>query len=76
MRDWPQWLRPAQIDVPNSLQSVGKVLDLNAVVKRKRPLIYVYDLPAKFNSLLLEVSMNLTVISSTPFKSKSLFYLV
>lgn len=69
--DWPLWLRPAQVDVPDNLQSDGKVVNLNAVVKKKRPLIYVYDLPPTFNSLLLEVSMNLIVISLIPFKSKS-----
>ncbi|KAL7168967.1 hypothetical protein ACSBR2_034069 [Camellia fascicularis] len=54
IRDWPQWLRPAQVDVPDSPQHVGNLLNLNAVVEKKRPLIYVYDLPPEFNSLLLE----------------------
>ncbi|XP_048320595.2 uncharacterized protein LOC107425930 [Ziziphus jujuba] len=54
VREWPQWLRPAKIDVPDSLNLTGKVVNLNAVVKKKRPLIYVYDLPPSFNSLLLE----------------------
>lgn len=69
--DWPLWLRPAQVDVPDNLQFAGKVANLNAVVKKKRPLIYIYDLPPRFNSLLLEVSMNLIVISIIPCKSKS-----
>ncbi|KAH0972022.1 hypothetical protein GBA52_024178 [Prunus armeniaca] len=54
VREWPQWLRPAQVDVPDSSHLPGKVVNLNAVVKKKRPLIYVYDLPPDFNSLLLE----------------------
>ncbi|KAL5569670.1 hypothetical protein UlMin_026245 [Ulmus minor] len=54
IRDWPQWLLPAQLDVPDSLHLAGKVVNFNAVVKKKRPLIYVYDLLPEFNSLLLE----------------------
>lgn len=54
VREWPQWLRPAQLDVPDNAHLTGKLVDLNAVVKKKRPLIYIYDLPPKFNSLLLE----------------------
>ncbi|KAM2229953.1 hypothetical protein ACFX1S_014417 [Malus domestica] len=54
VREWPQWLRPAQVDIPDSSHLPGKVDNLNAVVKKKRPLIYVYDLPPDFNSLLLE----------------------
>ncbi|PQP99077.1 uncharacterized protein Pyn_37799 [Prunus yedoensis var. nudiflora] len=54
VREWPQWLRPAQVDVPDSSHLPGKVVNFNAVVKKKRPLIYVYDLPPDFNSLLLE----------------------
>ncbi|PON32049.1 Exostosin-like [Parasponia andersonii] len=54
IREWPQWLLPAQIDVPDSLHFRGKVVNLNAIVKKKRPLVYVYDLPPDFNSLLLE----------------------
>ncbi|KAG6690791.1 hypothetical protein I3842_10G030800 [Carya illinoinensis] len=54
VRDWPQWLRPAHIDVADDAHLTAKVVNLNAVVKKKRPLIYVYDLPPGFNSLLLE----------------------
>ncbi|KAK9921833.1 hypothetical protein M0R45_030329 [Rubus argutus] len=54
VHEWPQWLRPAQVDIPDSSHLTGKVVNLNAVVKKKRPLIYVYDLPPDFNSLLLE----------------------
>lgn len=57
--EWPKWLRPAQVDVPDYLHVRGKALNLNAVVKKKRPLIYVYDLPSEFNSLLLEVRFRL-----------------
>ncbi|XP_004307567.1 PREDICTED: uncharacterized protein LOC101304329 [Fragaria vesca subsp. vesca] len=54
VREWPQWLRPAQVNIPDNSHLTGKVVNLNAVVKKKRPLIYVYDLPPDFNSLLLE----------------------
>ncbi|GMP61065.1 hypothetical protein CsSME_00023676 [Camellia sinensis var. sinensis] len=57
IRDWLQWLRPVQVDVPDSPQHVGNLVNLNAVVEKKRPLIYVYDLPLEFNNLLHEVSM-------------------
>ncbi|KAL6506040.1 hypothetical protein OROHE_022759 [Orobanche hederae] len=52
--EWPKWLRPANINIPDNAPLTGNIVNLNAVVQRKRPLIYVYDLPADFNSLLLE----------------------
>ncbi|XP_051151654.1 uncharacterized protein LOC127265726 isoform X2 [Andrographis paniculata] len=52
--EWPNWLRPSHVNVPDSTQPSGNGVNLNATVKKKRPLIYVYDLPPKFNSLLLE----------------------
>ncbi|XP_048225885.1 uncharacterized protein LOC8278954 isoform X2 [Ricinus communis] len=52
--EWPQWLRPALLDVPDNSHVIQKLVNLNAVVEKKRPLIYVYDLPPEFNSLLLE----------------------
>ena len=55
IRDWPSWIRPARIDVPEDIHVSGKIVNLNTVVAKKRPLIYVYDLPPEFNSLLLEV---------------------
>ncbi|GMP60553.1 hypothetical protein CsSME_00023367 [Camellia sinensis var. sinensis] len=57
IRDWLQWLRPVQVDVPHSPQHVGNLVNLNVVVEKKRPLTYVYDLPSEFNNLLHEVSM-------------------
>lgn len=57
VRDWPQWLRPAQIDVPDNANITGNLVNLNAAMEKQRPLIYVYDLPPEFNSLLLEVRM-------------------
>ncbi|XP_059646319.1 uncharacterized protein LOC132292199 isoform X1 [Cornus florida] len=54
IREWPGWLRPAQINVPDNAQLTGNLFNLNAVVEKKRPLIYVYDLPPEYNSLLLE----------------------
>lgn len=53
--DWPRWLRPAQIEVPTNKNLTGTLVRLNTSLRRKRPLIYVYDLPPEFNSLLLEV---------------------
>ncbi|KAI3471660.1 hypothetical protein Pfo_028310 [Paulownia fortunei] len=52
--EWPKWLRPAHINVPDIARLTGNLVNLNAVVQKKRPLIYVYDLPPDFNSLLLE----------------------
>ncbi|KAK0596596.1 hypothetical protein LWI29_017159 [Acer saccharum] len=54
VREWPQWLRPGQLDIPSNANITGNLVNLNAAVKKKRPLIYIYDLPAEFNSLLLE----------------------
>lgn len=54
VREWPRWLRPARVDVPDNADLTASLVNLNAVVKKKRPLIYVYDLPPEFNSLLLE----------------------
>ncbi|KAJ7976815.1 exostosin family protein [Quillaja saponaria] len=54
MREWPSWLRPARVHIPANGHLFGKVVKLNAIVTKKRPLIYVYDLPPGFNSLLLE----------------------
>lgn len=51
--EWPMWLRPAEVNIPNDAVT-GSFINLNAIVKKKRPLIYVYDLPPDFNSLLLE----------------------
>lgn len=39
-------------------------MNLSAVVKKKRPLIYIYDLPPDFNSLLLEVTIQALYTSS------------
>lgn len=60
VREWPRWLRPAHVEVPDDMHLSGSLVNLDAVVKKKRPLIYVYDLPPEFNSLLLEVRMGTT----------------
>ncbi|CAM6123952.1 unnamed protein product [Calypogeia fissa] len=54
MISWPSWL--SSDGGPNSHQpsDVGYHESNNIYVERRRPLIYVYDLPAKFNSHLLE----------------------
>lgn len=53
LKEWPPWLRPATVHVPD-----GRFGDdyhsIRAAVKKKRPLIYIYDLPPEFNSHLLE----------------------
>ncbi|KAM7524539.1 hypothetical protein LguiA_014441 [Lonicera macranthoides] len=54
IKEWPHWLRPAQITVPDNAQPIENLINLNAVVEKKRPLVYVYDLPPEFNSILLE----------------------
>lgn len=54
VREWPQWLLPAQIDVPDHLHVTEKSFNLNPTVKKRRPLIYIYDLPPDFNSQLLQ----------------------
>ncbi|KAG4130081.1 hypothetical protein ERO13_D09G120900v2 [Gossypium hirsutum] len=51
--EWPKWLKPAHLDIPSN-EVTGRLVNLNAAVEKKRPLIYVYDLPPEFNSLLLE----------------------
>lgn len=69
--EWPQWLRPAHLEVPSDKNVPGNLINLSAVVKKKRPLIYIYDLPPDFNSLLLEVTIQ-TFISLLK-KVRSLF---
>ncbi|KAL5124373.1 putative glucuronoxylan glucuronosyltransferase F8H [Glycine soja] len=54
IKEWPSWLRPARIDIADDTHANEKMINLNAVVAKKRPLVYVYDLPPEFNSLLLE----------------------
>ncbi|KAE8718612.1 hypothetical protein F3Y22_tig00110009pilonHSYRG00167 [Hibiscus syriacus] len=51
--EWPKWLKPAHVDITSN-EGTGRLANLNAAVEKKRPLIYVYDLPPDFNSLLLE----------------------
>ncbi|PIA53521.1 hypothetical protein AQUCO_00900245v1 [Aquilegia coerulea] len=52
VQEWPQWLRPATLHVPDNAHLT--IDNIDAVVEKKRPLIYVYDLPPEFNSHLLE----------------------
>nr|GLL24593.1 uncharacterized protein LOC109150988 [Ipomoea trifida] len=52
--DWPKWLRPAKINIPDNVNATGNPVNIEAVVEKRRPLIYVYDLPPDYNSLLLE----------------------
>lgn len=55
IRDWPQWLRPAHVDIPGYTHTAESINEVGALVTKKRPLIYIYDLPPEFNSHLLEV---------------------
>uniref|UniRef100_A0A1D1Z4M1 Putative glucuronoxylan glucuronosyltransferase F8H n=1 Tax=Anthurium amnicola TaxID=1678845 RepID=A0A1D1Z4M1_9ARAE len=54
IQEWPKWLRPSTVDISDGSPSSSSLMDVKAIVKKKRPLIYVYDLPPEFNSHLLE----------------------
>ncbi|CAL9096141.1 unnamed protein product [Musa acuminata var. zebrina] len=54
IQEWPEWLRPATVDLHDKAPTSSDLLTIKAVVKKKRPLIYVYDLPPEFNAHLLE----------------------
>lgn len=58
IQEWPMWLRPSRVDVPDKAP-LDSDMNVKAITKKKRPLIYVYDLPPEFNSHLLEVSMKI-----------------
>ncbi|KAK7396264.1 hypothetical protein VNO78_17142 [Psophocarpus tetragonolobus] len=49
------WLHPAKVDVADNQHFCEKVESVNAVVAKKRPLLYVYYLPPDFDSLVLEL---------------------
>jgi hypothetical protein len=51
--DWPSWLQPP-VNLPDLKISNSTPINVKAIVQKKRPLIYVYDLPAEFDSHLLE----------------------
>lgn len=70
--EWPQWLHPAHVDLPGYAHAARSVDALGAatVVTKKRPLIYVYELPPEFNSLLLEVSEDHAFVSTPLFRCK------
>lgn len=74
MSEWPQWLRPAHIDIPINANITGNLVNLNAVVKKKRPLVYVYDLPPEFNSLLLEVRMGVSFSFVISFRINNILH--
>ncbi|XP_078442215.1 uncharacterized protein LOC144711931 isoform X2 [Wolffia australiana] len=50
--EWPRWLKPAA--VPGSTPENHKHESIEVIVSKRRPLIYVYDLPPEFNSHLIE----------------------
>ncbi|KAI3996940.1 hypothetical protein MKX01_021216 [Papaver californicum] len=54
IQEWPQWLRPSTVDIPDNSHLTKALPGIKATVKKKRPLIYVYDLPPEFNSHLIE----------------------
>ncbi|KAL9252050.1 putative glucuronoxylan glucuronosyltransferase F8H [Drosera capensis] len=65
IREWPRWLRPAQVEIPDTTaQFADSSVTPNAAVKKKRPLIYVYDLPPEFDSFLLEMTFYESILSS------------
>ncbi|KAL4198314.1 hypothetical protein AMTRI_Chr03g45290 [Amborella trichopoda] len=49
-QEWPKGLRPNTV----MKQVNGDYMNFTAVVTKKRPLIYIYDLPAEFHSHRLE----------------------
>ncbi|KAK8949023.1 putative glucuronoxylan glucuronosyltransferase F8H [Platanthera zijinensis] len=53
IKEWPLWLRPSTVEVPDK-STADNFASINAIVRKRRPLIYVYDLPPDFNSHLLE----------------------
>ncbi|WOK95473.1 hypothetical protein Cni_G04180 [Canna indica] len=54
VQEWPAWLRPVKVNLPEKAPINGDLMSIKAVVKKKRPLIYVYDLPPEFNAHLFE----------------------
>ncbi|KAL5708110.1 adenylosuccinate synthase [Ranunculus cassubicifolius] len=54
IQGWPQWLRPSTVHVPENTHLAKDQVNIAPVVEKKRPLIYVYDLPPEYNSQLLE----------------------
>ncbi|KAM0950361.1 putative hexosyltransferase [Dioscorea sansibarensis] len=54
MQEWPAWLRPSTVELPDRVHLSSNSMSVKAVVKKKRPLIYVYELPPEFNGHLLE----------------------
>ncbi|XP_078442274.1 uncharacterized protein LOC144711981 [Wolffia australiana] len=54
IREWPRWLRPAAAIIPDSTSESWELENIEAIVSKQRPLIYVYDLPPEFNGHLLE----------------------
>ncbi|KAJ8437541.1 hypothetical protein Cgig2_027616 [Carnegiea gigantea] len=68
IRDWPRWLRPAQVDIPGNADLGESIASLNAEVMKRRPLIYVYDLPPQINSLLLEMAIYESILPS-PYRT-------
>lgn len=54
--DWPSWLQ-TPVNLPDLKTLNSTTIGVKAVVQKRRPLIYVYDLPAEFDSHLLEVSL-------------------
>ncbi|KAI3973582.1 hypothetical protein MKW92_033308 [Papaver armeniacum] len=54
IHEWPKWLRPSVVDIPDNSHLTKALLGIKATLKKKKPLIYVYDLPPEFNSHLIE----------------------
>ncbi|XP_078440499.1 putative glucuronoxylan glucuronosyltransferase F8H [Wolffia australiana] len=52
--EWPRWLRPAAAIIRGRNPESQKLENITVIVNKRRPLIYVYDLPPEFNGHLLE----------------------
>ncbi|KMZ59131.1 exostosin family protein [Zostera marina] len=53
LRQWPDWFQPSTIVFPSNNKQENRSVNFKAMVKKKRPLIYVYDIPPEFNTHLL-----------------------
>ncbi|KAL3687747.1 hypothetical protein R1sor_014056 [Riccia sorocarpa] len=54
LKSWPRWLVPRVVKRTNASDS-WQEQNLQVTVEKRRPLIYIYELPPRFNSHLLEI---------------------
>ncbi|KAK3217773.1 hypothetical protein Dsin_011743 [Dipteronia sinensis] len=76
VREWPQWLRPAQLDIPSNANITGNLINLNAVLKKKRPLIIFMICPQSSTvySLRIYDEINATLWTDQLYGSQIAFY--